>query len=73
MLVRDIQEKMGIPLKGKFATISDLVSARFLGKPKKGGTVKLKNFTLTIMDVGKEDPAIIRRIKIVKRRGKIRK
>lgn len=73
MLVRDLQEKMGVPLKGKFATISDLLSSRFDGRPKKGGTLKLKNFTLTVLDVDKKDPSLIRRIKIIKRRGKIRK
>ncbi len=73
MLVKELQEKIGIPLRGNFATISDLVSARFEGKPKKGGQVKLKNFTLTVLDVGRKDPSIIKRIKVVKRRGKILK
>ena len=73
MLVCDLQEKIGIPLRGKFATVSDLVSARFDGMPRKGRSVKLKNFTLTVVDVDKDDPARIKRIKIVKRRGKIRK
>lgn len=73
MLVTDLQEKIGIPLRGKFATISDLLSARFEGRPRKGRGIKLKNFTLTVMDVDKDDQAKIKRIKIVKRRGKIRK
>jgi len=73
MLVTDLQEKIGIPLRGKFATISDLLSARFEGRPRKGRGIKLKNFTLTVMDVDKDDRAKIKRIKIVKRRGKIRK
>jgi putative hemolysin len=73
MLVKDLQEKMGIPLRGKFATISELLSARFDGRPAKGRGIKLKNFTLTVMDVDKEDPEKIKRIKIVKRRGKIGK
>jgi len=73
MLVTDLQEKIGIPLRGKFATISDLLSARFEGRPRKGRGIKLKNFTLTVMDVEKDDRAKIKRIKIVKRRGKIRK
>jgi len=73
MLVTDLQEKIGIPLRGKSATISDLLSARFDGRPRKGRGIKLKNFTLTVMDVDKDDRAKIKRIKIVKRRGKIRK
>jgi len=73
MLVTDLQEKIGIPLRGKSATISDLLSARFDGRPRKGRGIKLKNFTLTVMDVDKDDQAKIKRIKIVKRRGKIRK
>ncbi len=73
MLVKDLQEKMGIPLRSKFATISELLSARFEGRPKKGKSIKLKNFTLTVMDVGRKEPNQIKRIKIVKRRGKIGK
>lgn len=73
MLISELQEKIGIPLKGKFATISDLISARFDGKPKKGKIIKLKNFTLTVLDVEKKDPSVVKRIKIVKRRGKIKK
>ncbi len=71
-LISELQEKIGIPLKGKFATISDLVSARFDGKPKRGKIIKLKNFTLTVLDVDREDPSMVKRIKIVKRRGKIK-
>jgi CBS domain containing-hemolysin-like protein len=73
MLVTDLQEKIGIPLRGKFATVSDLMSARFDWKPKKGRSIKMKNFTLIVLDVDRQDPTKIRRIKIVKRRGKIRK
>lgn len=73
MLVKDLQEKMGIPLMGKFATISELLSARLDGKPKRRRSIKLKNFTLTVIDVDRKDPEKIKRIKIVKRRGKIGK
>ncbi len=73
MLVTELQEKIGIPLRGKFATVSDLLSARFDGRPKRGKSIKLKNFTLTIMDVDRKDPSVIKRIKIVKRRGKIKR
>lgn len=73
MLVKDLQEKIGLPLKSKFPTISDLLSSRLYGKPTKGDSVELKNFTLTVMGVDKKDPSVIKRIKIVKRRGKIRK
>ncbi|MBN2330618.1 MAG: HlyC/CorC family transporter [Candidatus Aenigmarchaeota archaeon] len=73
MLVKDLQDKIGIPLQGKSATISELLSARFEGKPKKGMGIELHNFTLTVVDVDRNDPEKIKRIKIVKRRGKIRK
>ncbi len=73
MLVKDVQEKIGVPFKGKFATVSDLLSARFDGRPKRGKSIKLKNFTLTVIDVDHDDPSVIKRIKIVKRRGKINK
>ena len=73
ILVKDLQSRMGIPLKSKFVTISDLVSARFESRPKKGRQIKLKNFTLTVLDVDKKDPSVVKRVKIVKRRGKIRK
>ena len=66
-------EKIGIELKTKFATMSDLLSARFSGSPKKGDSLKLKNFTLTVMSVDKADPSRIKRIKIFKRRGKIKR
>jgi putative hemolysin len=73
MSVKDVQEKVGVPLKGKFGSVSELVSARFDGRAKKGSSIKLKNFTLTVMSVDKDDPSKIKRIKIVKRRGKIRR
>jgi putative hemolysin len=71
MLITELQEKIGIPVKAKFATISDLISSRFDGKPKKGQQIKLKNFTLTILDVDKQNPSLVKRVKVVKRRGKI--
>ncbi len=73
MLIKDLQDKIGIPLRGKFATISELLSARFDGRPRRGRGIKMKNFTLSVADVDRDDPAKIKRIKIVKRRGKIRK
>jgi putative hemolysin len=73
MLVKDVQDKIGVPLKGRFATVSDLLSARFDNRPKRGKSIKLKNFTLTVLDVDGDDPSLIRRIKIVKRRGKIKR
>ena len=72
-LVKDLQERLGVPLRGKFATISELLSSRFDGKPKKGKKVELKNFTITVKDIDRKDPSMIKRIKIVKRRGKIKK
>lgn len=71
--IKDLQEKIGVPLRGKTFTISDVVSARFNNRPKKGQKLELKNFILTVVDVDKTNPAKIKRIKIVKKRGKIRK
>ena len=45
----------------------------FDNMPRKGRFIKLKNFILTVMSVDKKDPSRIKRIKIVKRRGKIGK
>ncbi len=73
MLLTELQQKIGIPFRGKFATVSELVSSRFEGRPKKGRQIKMKNFTLTVLDVGKKDPSVVKRVKIVKRRGKILK
>ncbi len=71
--ITELQEKIGIPLRGKTFTISDVVSARFNNKPKKGHKIEMKNFTLTVMQVDKRNTAKIKRIKILKKRGKIRK
>ncbi|MFH0956443.1 MAG: hemolysin family protein [Candidatus Aenigmatarchaeota archaeon] len=71
MAVKDIQRRIGIPLKGGFQTISELMSARFEGQPRKGDNLKLKNFILTVVLVDKDDPSKIKNIKIYKRRGKI--
>ena len=71
--IKDLQEKIGVPLRGKTFTISDVVSSRFNNMPKKGQRMELKNFTLTVMEVDKTNPAKIKRVKVVKKRGKIRK
>jgi len=73
MLVKDLKEKIPIPIKSKAATVSDLVSARFDDSPKKGQKIKLKNFIIEAMDVSKKDTSRVVRVKIKKRRGKIRK
>lgn len=73
MFIKDLQEEIGIPLRGKTFTISDVVSARFNNRPRKGRKMELKNFILIVMEVDKRNPAKIKRIKIVKKRGKIRK
>jgi CBS domain containing-hemolysin-like protein len=73
IFIKDLQEKIGIPLKGKTFTISDVVSARFNNRPKRGRKIELKNFILTVMEVDRTTPSKIKRIKIVKKRGKIRK
>ncbi len=72
-LIKELQEEIGIPLKGRGFSISDVVSARFNQKPKKGQKIELKNFVLTVLSVSKNNPAKINRIKIVKKRGKIKK
>lgn len=73
MLVKHLQQEIGIPLRSDKATISELVSARFDGRPKKGKKIKLKNFIIRVSKVNKYDPSKVTRIKITKRRGKIRK
>ncbi len=73
MLVKDLKERIGIPLRSGVPTVSQLVSARFGNKPSPGRTIKLKNFILTVMTVSKSDPSRITRIKVTKRRGKIRR
>jgi CBS domain containing-hemolysin-like protein len=72
-LVKDLRDVIGIPLKSKAATISELVSARFDNNPKKGQSIEMKNFIISVMNVNKKDPSVINRIKVTKRRGKIRK
>jgi len=72
-LVKELKETIGIPLKSKAVTISDLVSARFDNNPRPGRTIKMKNFTISVLDVSKKDPSKITRLKVVKRRGKIRR
>jgi len=71
--IKDLQEKIGVPLKGKTFTISDVVSSRFNNAPKKGQRIELKNFILTVAEVDKVNPAKIKRVKVVKKHGKIRK
>jgi len=71
-LVKELKETIGIPLKSKALTMSDLVSARFDNNPAPGKTIKMKNFIISVMDVNKKDPSKITRLKVVKRRGKIR-
>jgi CBS domain containing-hemolysin-like protein len=72
-LVTELQKKIGVPLKSRYPTISDLVSARMDGRPKAGRSIKMKNFILTVMAVDSEDHSKIKRLRIVKRRGKIRR
>ncbi len=72
-LIEELKGKMGVPLRSNGLTLSEMVSARFEGRPKKGSKIKMKNFTLTVMSLDDTDPSKIKRIKVVKRRGKIRK
>ncbi len=73
VLVEELKGNMGVPLRSRGLTLSQMVSARFDGRPKKGDTIKMKNFILTVSEVDREDPSKVRRIKVFKRRGKIRK
>lgn len=72
-LVKELQEEIGIPFRSEKATISDLVSARFDGKPRKGSMLRMKNFILIVTRLDRHDPKKIFRLKIIKVRGKIRK
>jgi len=72
-LVKDLKNMLGMPIKSGAATISDMVSARFDHNPKPDQTIKLKNFIINVMNVSKKDPSRITRLKVVKRRGNIRK
>ncbi|MBN2043088.1 MAG: HlyC/CorC family transporter [Candidatus Aenigmarchaeota archaeon] len=72
-LVEELKGKIGVPLRSNGLTLSEMVSARFDGRPSKGSKIKMKNFTLTVMSLDDSDPSKIKRIKVIKRRGKIRK
>jgi CBS domain containing-hemolysin-like protein len=73
LLVKDLQEEIDIPFRSEKITLSELISARFDGRPKRGSTISMKNFKLIVMNVYRDNPAKVRRIKIVKVRGKIKR
>jgi putative hemolysin len=69
--LKDITKVMGIEFKQKdLKTIADLIVNKLGRFPKKGDKIKLKNFRIIVKDADKER---IKRIKIVKKRGKIKK
>lgn len=71
-MIKELQETICVPLKGKNYTISDVISSRFGNKPIKGQRIEMKNFILTVAKVDKKAPSRINRVKITKRRGRIR-
>jgi len=69
--LKDITKVMGIEFKQKdLDTIADLIVNKLGRFPKKGDEIKMKKFRIIVKDASKER---IKRIKIVKRRGKIRR
>jgi len=67
----DITKVMGIEFKQRdLKTIADLIVNKLGRFPKKGDKIRMKNFRIIVKDADKER---IKRIKIVKRRGKIRR
>ncbi|NIO19410.1 MAG: DUF21 domain-containing protein [Candidatus Aenigmarchaeota archaeon] len=69
--LKDITKVMGIEFKQKdLKTIADLIVNKLGRFPKKGDKIKLKNFRIIVKDADRER---IKRIKIIKKRGKIRK
>ncbi len=69
--LKDITRVMGIEFKGKdIETIADLIVNKLGRFPKKGDVIRMKNFRIIVKDADKNR---IKRIKIVKKRGKIKR
>jgi len=69
--LKEITKIMGIDFRQKdIETIADLIVSKLGRFPRKGDRIKLRNFRITVKDADKDR---IKRIKIVKKRGKIRR
>ena len=69
--LKDITRVMGIEFGGKgLKTIADLIVKKLGRFPRKGDKIRMKNFRIIVKDAKDGE---IKRIKIVKKRGKIRK
>lgn len=69
--LKDITKVMGIEFKQRdLKTIADLIVNKLGRFPKKGDEIRMKKFRIVVSDADKER---IKRIKIIKRRGKIKR
>lgn len=69
--LKDITRVMGIEFKEKdLKTIADLIVNKLGRFPKKGDDIRMKNFRIIVKSADKDR---IKRIKIVKKRGKIKR
>lgn len=69
--LKDISKVMGVELKEKgLKTVADLIVNKLGRFPKKGDKIRMRNLRIIISDADKDR---IKRIKIVKKRGKIRR
>ena len=69
--LKDVTKVMGMEFKQKgLETIADLIVKKLGRFPRKGDEIRMKNFRIIVSDAEKDR---IKRIKIIKRRGKIRR